>query len=347
MGGGSGSAMQLVAFFTLVTVQSGAILLFKLAQIGGGYSFSPASSVCLTEMVKFTIAFGSHALEVRRTGDDWFPDLSWPIIGHYFGLSILYTINNILTFYVLEEADPGTLSLFKSIAPYLCAMLLRLTGQKLNRLQWSCVVIQCCAIAIIQYDVTKGVPLLKPVAYVMLTMATSITAVSSVWNQLVLKGFSVPLNLQNAILYTFGMLTSIICFWVGPSKSIKGFFEGYNMLGVALILFQALHGLAVSFVYKHADAIIKNFANSSVMAVLVCVSAFFFGLQMNVHSALAVVIIVVTTYIYMSIAIHMKEPAHEEYETRENVGLVGSIDATSEDENSYDLRPTKGMQSGR
>lgn len=336
---GEGSAgMQLIAFFTLVVVQSGAILLFKLAQIGGSYTFSPASSVALTELVKLALAFGSHALEVRHTGNEWFPGLSVPILLHYFGLSCLYTTNNILTFFVLEKADPGTLSLFKSIAPYLCAMLLRLTGQRLNRLQWCCVIIQCCAIAIIQYDVTKGVPVLSALAYVLLSAAASITAVSSVWNQLVLKGFSVPLNLQNSILYTFGVLTSVICFWVGPAKSDKGFLEGYTALGVLLIFFQALHGLAVSFVYKYADAIIKNFANSSVMAVLVCVSALWFGFDMNVHAGLAVVIIIVTTYVYMGIAITMPAEPPELSGGREKVALVGAVDATSEED---DPPPTR------
>ena len=31
------------------------------------------------------------------------------IVLHYFGLSLLYTINNQLSFYVLEVADPGTM----------------------------------------------------------------------------------------------------------------------------------------------------------------------------------------------------------------------------------------------
>lgn len=48
------------------------------------------------------------------------------------------------------------MSLGKSIAPYLCALLLRFTGQYLHQLQWVCVIIQCCAIAIIQYDNCKG-----------------------------------------------------------------------------------------------------------------------------------------------------------------------------------------------
>ena len=116
---------------------------------------------------------------------------------HYFGLSALYTFNNQLSFYALEVADPGSMSLGKSVrraapphharpqcrppltrrighhtltvgrrlplprrapqvAPYLCALLLRFTGQSLHSLQWVCVIIQCCAIAIVQYDACKG-----------------------------------------------------------------------------------------------------------------------------------------------------------------------------------------------
>ena len=49
--------------------------------------------------------------------------------------------------------------------------------------------------------------------------------------------------------------------------------------------FQAFHGLAVALVYKYADAIVKNFANSSVMALLIAISYYFFALQTNLHSA--------------------------------------------------------------
>ena len=45
-------------------------------------------------------------------------------------------INNQLSFYVLLYADPGSLALGKSVSPYLCALLLQLTGQIINRLQW-------------------------------------------------------------------------------------------------------------------------------------------------------------------------------------------------------------------
>ena len=118
------------------------------------------------------------------------------IVMHYLGLSFLYTVNNQLSFYCLEVADPGSMALGKSIAPYLCALLLTFTGQLLHSLQWVCVIVQCCAIAIVQYDACAGTGYLPLKAYYMIAAATSITAVTSVWNQLIIKGFEVPVNLQ-------------------------------------------------------------------------------------------------------------------------------------------------------
>ena len=72
-----------------------------------------------------------------------------------------------------------------------------------------------------------------------------------------------------------------------------------------LVLFQAFHGLAVALVYKYADAIVKNFANSCVMAILVVVSAYAFGVVTTLHSWLGVAGVIITTYAYMNIALKM------------------------------------------
>jgi hypothetical protein len=60
-------AKQLGAFFTLVVVQAAAILLFKLCQQNGTYTFNPASSVALTEMCKLLLAFTLHAQYVQTS----------------------------------------------------------------------------------------------------------------------------------------------------------------------------------------------------------------------------------------------------------------------------------------
>ena len=76
-------------------------------------------------------------------------------------------------------------------------------------------------------------------------------------------------------------------------------------LAIILVLFQAFHGLAVTLVYKYADAIVKNFANSAVMAILVIASAYFFGAATTIHSWLGVAGVLVTTYAYMNVALKM------------------------------------------
>ena len=337
---------QLVSFLCLVVIQAMAMLLFKLCQIEGKYSFSPASSVALTEATKLCLALTMHSREKRRESQPspFFEGVSPRIIAHYFGLSVLYTVNNTLSFWVLEVADPGTMSLGKSLAPYLCALLLRLSGQRLNALQWVCVVIQCCSIAIVQYDVCKGTGILRPRAYYLIGLATSITAITSVWNQLVIKGFTVPVNLQNAIMYTFGTCIAI-AFYIHSlydkrHPETKGFFEGYTQLAVLLVIFQAFHGVAVAFVYKYADAIVKNFANSSVMAILVIISATFFGLSTNLHSWLGIVIILATTYCYMNIALTMPEMSAQKASELEKARLLE--DGAAERDRETDGRLSRG-----
>ena len=351
-------AQQLGAFFTLVVVQSTAILLFKLCQQDGKYTFNPASSVALTEMCKLVLAASLHFRHVSASKKPFFENVNTRIVVHYLGLSTLYTINNQLSFYCLEVADPGSMALGKSIAPYLCALLLRLNGQILHGLQWVCVIVQCCAIAIVQYDACKGTGYLPMNAYYMIGAATSITAVTSVWNQLIIKGFEVPVNLQNSIMYAFGSVIAIMSYahsamsahdggahggggsgggggggkhggghhaaahaaHAAAAPPHIGFFEGYTLLAVLLVLFQAFHGLAVALVYKYADAIVKNFANSSVMAILIVVSFYFFNLQTTVHSWLGIIIVLTTTYCYMNIALQL--PTQVESKPAEKTHLL-------------------------
>ena len=51
---------KLVAFGVLVLVQSWALLLFKICQTNGAYTFNPASSVALTELAKLALADALH-----------------------------------------------------------------------------------------------------------------------------------------------------------------------------------------------------------------------------------------------------------------------------------------------
>ena len=251
----SAYAQQTGAFCVLVATMVVAMLLFKLCQVGGTYTFSPASSVALTEMCKLALALFLHArINGARDAAAWSEGVTARVLVHYALLSAGYTANNQMAFYILRSADPGSLALFKSTAPYLVALMLRCTGQRISELQYVAVIINCLAIGVVQYDVCKGAGLLPRKVYVMMTVATLLTATTSVWNQKIVKGFAVPVNLQNAILYTYGTIFAVLSFVLFPEEKPVGFLEGYGPLAALLVIFQAFHGLAVTLVYKYADA---------------------------------------------------------------------------------------------
>merc|ERR1712205_284415 len=120
-----------------------------ICQVQGSYTFSPASNVAMTEMCKLGLAASLHISAVNKArlegnpAKGYLDGLSPRITLHYLGLAVLYTVNNQLTFLCFELADPGSYALGKSVAPYLCAVMLRLSGDKLNGLQWACILLQC------------------------------------------------------------------------------------------------------------------------------------------------------------------------------------------------------------
>lgn len=85
-------SLQVASFTALVTLQTTAILLFKVCQVHGAYTFSPASSIAMTEALKFCIASGLHTRHVKASGGSWTHGIEPRIVLNYAGLSLLYTI---------------------------------------------------------------------------------------------------------------------------------------------------------------------------------------------------------------------------------------------------------------
>ena len=305
MAGAGLTPTALTAFFALVFIQATAILLFKLCQEEGVYTFSPASCIAITEFTKLCLATTMHYRAVGK--DAFFEGLDPRVALNYAGLALLYTTNNYITFHVHLVADPGTYTLGKSVTPYLVALLLRALGDRLHELQWLCIIIQCCGIAVTQYDPCADASLLPLSTYGLIAFSACITATCGVWNQKVVKGFTTPINLQNMCLYAVGF-TLATCAYLTPRQDGApriGFFTGYSFLPLVLICFQAFQGIAVTWVLKYADAIIKNFAGTAVMGILTIVSSYLFDFQTSATTWLGVIIVLCTTYTYMTIAIRL------------------------------------------
>merc|ERR1712232_359233 len=197
----------------------------------------------------------------------------------------MYTANNQLSFVVYTMADPGSIFLFKAASTIIVATLQRLIlGKTFTLEQWGAMILQAFGMVAVQYNPSNSGMRYAGTAYVLMGLGTMVTATCSVRNEYLVKNYKIALNVQNAVLYFGGFVMNIIAFAIIARTENKqaqiGFFEGYsNIYAIGVVFSNAIIGLAITAVYKYADAVIKCIA-SDVTAVLLCViSSTFFELK--------------------------------------------------------------------
>jgi hypothetical protein len=131
-------------------------------------------------------------------------------------------------------------------------------------------------------------------------MSVTITALSGCINDHITKSFKLPLHAINVYLYSFGFLFNILAFfWVSLSDPTSpGLFEGYDGIAMTVVLCNCLIGLAITFVYKYADAVIKTIAQTVSTGVLLFISAILFGAPLGVLPVVGVLVVFVSAYLY-------------------------------------------------
>jgi drug/metabolite transporter (DMT)-like permease len=288
---------KLWAFLSLVIVQGGHVLFFKLSQQeGGGYKYNTASAIATTELIKFLISCALHFLSEHQGGvlADFYLVTPRQVIA-WAVLAILYCINNQLTFWLLVLMGPGQLSLGKSITPMLTAMMLwALFGEEVTRLQWVCIVLSVAGLMCVLQprnptvtetddSVDHEVDESSALGGVLLLISCLITAVTSVVNAKMVQAGKVPLNVQNMLLYSQGFIANIVAYWLMlvPSPS-GGYFAGYGDIMVIMVLLsQSLIGIAITLVYKYGGAIVKTLAVAAQAAILSVLDSVMFGVPWN------------------------------------------------------------------
>jgi len=316
---------KLMAGAGLVCISTTMGVLYKASQAAtGGFQFSTTSAITIAEGIKFGLSTlfhihdSSHHVEgvshVRTAMQVASEQLSSGSILRIMFLAFLYAMNNQLNFCLYMYADPGTIFLFKAASTLIVATTQWLfVGKHFTYEQWRAMGLQACGMVVVQYNPCTQSGLYSATVYFGLAFSALITAVSSVRNEFLVKNFAIGLNVQNAVLYSCGVLLNLMafCFLPNPnsSQAAIGFFDGYgNPLAIAVVTANALIGLAITAVYKYADAVTKCFA-SDITAVLLCIiSAWFFGVQSNVTTWCGVAVVVFAVHAYIEAS---QRAAHE------------------------------------
>ena len=319
---------KLLAFLSLLAVQVFVSIIYKFSQTKGTYAYSPLSAIAMAEGIKFMISL--FMLFSTTTIDDMISERSSFVKGCFYrfktcwmlmteqvskrfivftyGLAVLYVINNQLAFVLFLHVDIASISMFKSFSSLLAAILLwTFFERQLSREQWASILLQVIGLIIVQYDGCKNIPILAWKYYFILMGSTLITAIASVLNERLIKTYTININIQNAILYSFGLMMNLGLFMYSPDlfnkendvSQRKGFFEGYSMSVLAIVACNSLLGIVITFVYKYADAIVKTFSTSCATGVLLYINVVMFHLKTNLTVFLGAIVIFISSYLFL------------------------------------------------
>ncbi|KAK5053699.1 hypothetical protein LTR84_001660 [Exophiala bonariae] len=223
----------------------------------------------------------------------------------YGHLALLYALINNTVFVAFRLADPGTIQLVKSGITLITAITsLLLLGTRIMKLQWMGIALQVVGLIVTQYHEGSGLTYPLP-TYLVLLLQTGVSAVAGVLNQFLCKSQPASLHAQNMVLYGFGTLTNgivhIAITFLNPNE--PGFFQGYNQVGAFLVIASnVLLGLAITAVYKYADAVVKCFATAFSTAILLYLAPFLFDVKFSALVIPGTLVVFMATWLYIETA---------------------------------------------
>ena len=77
-----------------------------------------------------------------------------------------------------------------------------------------------------------------------------------------------------------------------------GFFHGYDLFVIYVVMLNAMGGLLVAVVVKYADNILKGFATSLAIIITCIVSVFLFGFSISLQFSLGAALVIGSIFMY-------------------------------------------------
>lgn len=277
-------SQQMIALVALALVSTAIGVTMKISQVGGQYGYSPASTVVMTEFFKLCVSLtvllpmisaienrGSYQYEVTKLFRE---NVSVRLLRHQFGLAVLYAVVNLVTYSIFVHASASLFFLMKASSPVLTAIILRIfVGRPISSVQWVSIVAQCIGLVTTQYNPCTHSSIISAFGYFLMATNVTVACGAGVWNEHIIKNVGNSVNIQNVVLYSFGILINLAVFFLAPPwmlgvKESFGFFEGYNWKVVSVIVANGSVGLVITAVYKYADVVVKTFGMAGSTMIL-------------------------------------------------------------------------------
>ncbi|CAH9093797.1 unnamed protein product [Cuscuta epithymum] len=289
----------------LTVLTSSQAILIVWSKRAGKYEYSVTTANFLVEALKCALSLAALMRIWRKDGvtDDNRLSTTYDEVSVYPIPAALYLVKNLLQYYIFAYVDAPGYQILKNLNIISTGVLYQIIlKRKLSEVQWAAFILLCAGCTTAQLNPSSDHILQSPVqGWLMAIVMALLSGFAGVYTEAIIKKRpSRNINVQNFWLYVFGMVFNAIAIVIQDFDEVvdKGFFHGYSLITVLMILNHALSGLAVSMVMKYADNIVKVYATSVAMLLTAVVSVFLFGFHLSLAFFLGSIVVSVSVYLH-------------------------------------------------
>lgn len=289
----------------LTVLTSSQSILIVWSKRAGKYDYSVTTANFLVEALKCALSFVALLRIWRKDGvtDDNRLSTTWDEVKVYPIPAALYLVKNLLQYYIFAYVDAPGYQILKNLNIISTGILYQIIlKRKLTEIQWAAFILLCAGCTTAQLNPSSDHVLQTPLqGWVMAIVMALLSGFAGVYTEAIIKKRpSRNINVQNFWLYVFGMIFNAFAIITQDFDAVMndGFFHGYSLITVLMILNHALSGIAVSMVMKYADNIVKVYSTSVAMLLTAVISVFLFGFHLSLAFFLGSTVVSVAIYLH-------------------------------------------------
>ncbi|XP_017235136.1 CMP-sialic acid transporter 2 isoform X2 [Daucus carota subsp. sativus] len=327
--------LKTVVTLALTFLTSSQAILIVWSKRAGKYDYSVTTANFLVEALKCALSLAALTRLWRTDGvtEDNRLSTTFDEVSVYPIPAALYLVKNLLQYYIFAYVDAPGYQILKNLNIISTGVLYRIIlKRKLSEIQWAAFILLCAGCTTAQLNPSSDHVLQTPFqGWIMAIVMALLSGFAGVYTEAIIKKRpSRNINVQNFWLYVFGMAFNAVAILVQDFDAVmnKGFFHGYSLITVLMIVNHALRchsirsfrhrfssgcqinrefylsvwwqssGIAVSMVMKYADNIVKVYSTSVAMLLTAVVSVFLFNFHLSLAFFLGSTVVSVSVYMH-------------------------------------------------
>eukprot|EP00937_MAST-01D_sp_MAST-1D-sp2_P002141 g2141.t1 len=295
------------------------MLVYGSKDARGSLPYNSTTVVMLSSFVKLGIA---TTMYLRENGD--FAQMRAQAVDNlgvwalYFVPALLYTLYDNLTFVNLRFFDPPTYFILSQFRLVVTGVVYQaLFARRLSSMQWISLVVLTlgCIVKELPKFTGSGLVEIPYLSWALIGVQILSATFAGVYNEVLLKGKKLPVNLQNVFMYVNSIFCNVLVLALGVhGHSLGEAFEWRHLkqvlrpLVLLIILNSASMGIVTSLFLKHLSSVLKAIASALEIVLTAVVSYLIFGTDLGVFTVISMCLVAFGVYLYSTSPLPPTQP---------------------------------------